>query len=281
MQNAMTYQTEEDKARFKRVKTEQAIQFAMQSRWDEAIAANRAIIGAFPNEVDAYNRLGKALSEAGKIKDARAAYQKALELSPSNSIAKKNLERLASVRAKAEPDKALQVNASLFIEEMGKTGVTTVKPANRKMLATLSAGDEVALKTIGSRLTLETAGGDYISDVEPKLAVRLTRLMEGGNKYAAAVASLSGDNVRVIIKETFQHPTQAGKLSFPAGKAGEVIRPYIKGSLMRVTEEEEYFEEGEEWEEGESAEAEHESEGEEGFSTEGGDEEDEEEEFEE
>src|SRR5258708_1540181 len=89
----------EDKTRVKRVRTDQAIQFAMQSRWDDAIAANRAIIAAFPAEADAYNRLGKALSEVGKIKEAREAYQNALEIEPTNQIARKNLERLVTAKA--------------------------------------------------------------------------------------------------------------------------------------------------------------------------------------
>ncbi len=240
----------EDQARAKRVRTEQAIQYAMQSRWDDAITANRAIIAAFPDEPEGYNRLGKALSETGKIKEAREAYQRALELEPTNTIARKNLDRLATARAKAEPDKAQQVDTSLFIEESGKTGVSVLKPANIKMLSTLSAGDEVALKSVGSRLTVETMAGEYLSDVEPKLALRLTRLMNGGNKYAAAVASLNGESVRVIIKETFQHPDQVGRLSFPAGKAGEVIRPYTRESLVRTDadEDEDSTEDVEEWE---------------------------------
>jgi hypothetical protein len=246
----------------KRVRTEQAIQLAMQSRWDEAITANRQIIASFPDDAGAYNRLAKALSETGKIKEAREAYQKTLELEPTNNIARKNLERLASAKAKAEPDKAQQVDTSLFIEEMGKTGATRVKPADLKLLATLSAGDEVALKLVGSRLSLETMAGEYLSDVEPKLAIRLTKLMEGGNQYAAAVAGIDGDNVRVIIKETFQHPSQVGRLSFPAGKAGDVVRPYTKESMVRSDgdDDDEFTDEVEDWVEDSEAEAEHEAE---------------------
>ena len=249
----MTYQTQ-DESRMKRVRTEQAIQFAMQSRWDDAIAANRAIISVFPEDAEAYNRLGKALSESGKIKEAREAYQRSLELNPGNSIARKNLERLAAAKAKAEPDKAHQVDASLFIEEMGKTGVTTLERVNMKMLATLSAGDEVALKPVGSRLSVETMAGEYVSDVEPKLAMRLTKLIEGGNKYAAAIAGLRDTSVRVIIKETFQHPSQVGRLSFPAGKAGETIRAYTRESLVRadLEDDEEAADESEDWEETET-----------------------------
>ena len=244
----MTYKAE-DKARIKRVRTDQAVQFAMQSRWDDAVTANKAIIAVFPEEADAYNRLGKALSEIGKIKEAREAYQKALALEPANVIARKNLDRLTGARAKTEPDKAQQVDTSLFIEEMGKSGITTLKPANLKMLATLSAGDEVALKGSGSRLTVETMAGDYISDIEPKLALRLSKLINGGNKYAAAVAGITSETVRVMIKETFQDPSQVGRLSFPAGKAGDTVRAYTKESLVRsdMDEEEDGADETEEW----------------------------------
>jgi hypothetical protein len=240
----------DDKLRFKRQRTEQAIQLAMQSRWDDAITANKAIIAVFPDEADAHNRLGKALSEVGKIKEARESYTRALELEPGNNIARKNLDRLATLKSKAEPDKAQQVDTSLFIEEMGKSGVTRLRPTNLKLLATLSAGDEVTLVPIGSRLTVETAAGEYIADVEPKLALRLSRLLAGGNKYAAAVAGLDADSVRVMIKETFQDPSQVGRLSFPAGKAGEVVRPYTREGLARgdTDEEEDVVDEAEDWE---------------------------------
>ena len=243
----------QDKARMRRVRTEQAIQFAVQSRWEDAIAANRAILAAFPDDPEAHNRLGKALAETGKIKEAREAYQKAIDIDPSNTIARKNLERLAAGRAKAEPDKAHQVDASLFIEEMGKTGVTTLERVNTKMLSTLSAGDEVALKPDGSRLAIETMAGDHISNIEPKLAMRLSRLIGGGNKYAAAVAGIGDKSVRVIIKETFQHPSQVGRLSFPAGKAGDAIRPYTKETMVRsdLDDDDDAVDEPEEWEEAE------------------------------
>ena len=249
----MTNQTE-DKQRVKRQRTELAVKFATESRWDDAIKVNRQIIEAFPGEADAFNRLGKALSETGKIKEAREAYTKALEIMPTNQIARKNLDRLAAVRGKAEPDKAQQVDASLFIEEMGKSGVAVLRPQNIRMLATLSAGDEVTLKPVGSRLTVETAGEEYIADVEPKLALRLTKLLAGGNTYAAAVSAIDTESVRVIIKETFQHPTQVGRLSFPAGKAGDIPRAYTKESLVRTDadEEDEFADDSDEWEDTEA-----------------------------
>jgi len=96
---------------------------------------------------------------------------------------------------------------------------------------------------------VENAQGEYLGEVEPKLGMRLIKLIEGGNRYAAAIATLARDDVRIIIKETYQHPSQVGKLSFPA-TTGEAFRPYIKEGLVRTDadEEEESFEDGEDTE---------------------------------
>ncbi|MCH7838120.1 MAG: tetratricopeptide repeat protein, partial [Chloroflexi bacterium] len=70
-----------------RQQAETAIEFARASRWEEAVRANRAIIKIFPNDVDSYNRLGKALTELNRYRDAKKAYKKALALDATNRIA--------------------------------------------------------------------------------------------------------------------------------------------------------------------------------------------------
>jgi tetratricopeptide (TPR) repeat protein len=228
----------------------------MQSRWDEAAAANRAIIEIFPTDVDALNRLGKALTEMGRYAEARDAYSQALAIDSNNTIAKKNLARLAHLK---EPEAALvgareKVDPHLFIEETGKTGVATLQePAPKETLASVTAGDQVYLKVDGRGLVVVNARGEYLGKVEPKMALRLVNLMAGGNEYAAAIMSLGDSTAKVIIKETYQHPSQAGRLSFPS-KAIEGFRPYIRESVLKyeLEEEEEGLEEGEygaEWEE--------------------------------
>ena len=91
----------EDSVRLKRNGAEQAIALALESKWEEAAALNRQILASFPNDVDSWNRLGKALIELGRFRDARDAYQKSIELDPVNKIAKRNLDRLSSVRQMA------------------------------------------------------------------------------------------------------------------------------------------------------------------------------------
>ena len=246
----MVYQAE-DRAKVRKQQTELAIHLAMQGRWDEAVNVNRALIAVFPNDAEAYNRLGKALAELGRYAEARQAYAKALELDPHNPIARKNLSRLATLGEQATPRNAVRkLSPQMFIEEMGKTGVTTLLRPNLEIAARLTAGDQVFLRPDDGTLRVESGHGEYIGEVEPKLAQRLLKLMEGGNQYVAAITARteSGD-VRVFIRETFQHPDQVGKLSFPP-TVTEAFRPYVKERLLRQDhEEEECFEDGEEgWE---------------------------------
>jgi tetratricopeptide (TPR) repeat protein len=248
------YQTEE-RARLRRQKAELAIQLALQSRWEEAAAVNQAILSLYPLDVDAWNRLGKALAELGRYQEAREAYSKALETDSTNSIARKNLARLAALGEAApspgEPKE--RVDPQLFIEETGKTGVTTLHRVNQEILARMTAGERLKLRPEGNVLLVENTRGEYVGEVEPKLALRLLKLIEGGNQYAAALTSLADATGRVIIKEMYQHPSQAGRPSFPSA-GPEVIRPYIKESILKheTEEEEETTEEAEgtaeEWE---------------------------------
>jgi len=250
----VAYQTEEG-ARIRRQKADLAIRLALQSRWEEAVAVNRDIVSLYPSDVDAWNRLGKALAELGRYQESREAYTKTLELDSTNTIARKNLARLAVLGemapARAEPKR--QLDPQIFIEETGKTGITTLHRVNQEILARMTAGDRVELRPEGNVLLVENTRGEYLGEVEPKLGLRLLKLMQGGNQYAAALTSLANATGRVIIKEVYQHPSQAGRPSFPA-TGPEVIRPYIKDSILKygAEEEEEIAEEaegaGEEWE---------------------------------
>jgi tetratricopeptide (TPR) repeat protein len=259
-------QEEEEKARLRQQLSKEAINLALQGRWEEAEVVNRDIIEKFPADVEAYNRLGRALTELGDFAGAKEGYLKALELAPENAIAKKNLARLTSLsesmatlrgkRKKASTSKAQARKAALdlFITEMGKAGVVNLhNVASHEVLAKMGFGDQVHLEARRQHLVVASESGEYLGEVEPRQGLRLIKLMRGGNRYDAAILNVEEDKVQVIIKEVYQHPSQVGRPSFPV-KATEHLRTRIKESLLRrgiITDESEampepeYFEEEE------------------------------------
>jgi tetratricopeptide (TPR) repeat protein len=253
-------QSAEEKARLKKQWTDLAIQQALASQWEEAVVTNRNILNLFPSEPDAYNRLGKAYSELGQYAEARQAYSQTLKYSPNNTIAKKNLDRLALLQE--EPVQSHtgveRIDPRLFIEETGKTGTTDlINLAPPSVLAKVAVGDKVQLHVNGHSLIVRNALGEDIGQIEPRLANRLINFMEGGNRYAAAILSMENGQIRLIIREEYQPPSMFGKVSFPSQGGGDTIRAYIKDSMLRYDREDddelgnddEYYDGGDESEE--------------------------------
>jgi tetratricopeptide (TPR) repeat protein len=213
---------------------------AMQARWQEAVEINKEIIGNFPEDVDSYNRLGRAYMELGQYNLSREAYQKTVELDPYNAIANRNIRRLKDMKemgkTEIETDK---VEPQQFIEEIGKAGVVALEElAQKEKRASTVAGDKAVFKINGSYLVVENSRGEYLGRVEPKHAPRLIRLMLGGNKYSAAVVKSTAEGMTIMVHETFQHPSQVGKLSFPPKGSAE-FRAYGSDKLTKIEGEEE------------------------------------------
>ncbi|RLC94208.1 MAG: hypothetical protein DRI39_03610 [Chloroflexi bacterium] len=221
----------------------EAVDLAMQARWEEAVKANKAILELLPDDVETYNRLGRALMEMGDYAAARESYGHALELDPYNKIAKKNLERLAQLGEPVTRNDRQRVVADVFVEETSKARVVQlVKLAPRETVLLMAPGEEVSLHSEGQKLIAKNKQGEYLGEVEPKYGPRLAKLMDGGNHYMAVITSLREDEVRLLIRETYQDPSQAGRLSFPPKKK-ERFRPYVRESLLRQRLEDEDGEE--------------------------------------
>lgn len=234
---------------------EAAIAHATRGEWDAAVEANRQLL-EFGPDIDAWNRLGKALAELGRHGEALAAYEQALERDATNRIAQRNVERLRLL-SEAEkpagddgrPDKA---PATVFIEEMGKTGrARLINLGGPRVLAPLSPGDAVEL-TLENDELVARVGTSVIGAVEPRIAGRLHKLIASGNRYEAAITTIheAGAELTIIIREVFTHPSNFGKVSFPTvGQTGAGVRPYLKGSPLRYDDDDEAEEADEDSEE--------------------------------
>ncbi len=228
--------TLEERTRLRKQMTDQAVRLAISSRWDEAATANREVLKVFGDDPDAFNRLGKSLTELGTVADARAAYARSIELDPTNTIAKRNLDKLATMdderSASAAPS---QLDTRLFVEETGKATVATLQAVSSERSALLDAGDVVELRVEGNAVNIVDGHGEYVGMVAPRVGLRLSRLIVGGNQYNAAIVTTTGD-IKVMIRETFQHADQIGKVSFPQARAATDVRAYTRKGLLRGEE---------------------------------------------
>ncbi len=214
----------EDRDKIRKDRAKRAVAFAMRGKWEQAAAMNTSIVREFPDDLEAYNRLGKSLSELGRNREAKASFEAVLQRSPYNSIAKKNLARLTKLSDEASPRVAKRASRSVhaFIEESGKAGVTTLtNPAPTSILLELTPGDLVNLRLTGKALTVTDESGAYIGQVEPRVGTRIARLMKGGNRYEATVTSAEGQRLDIIIRETYKSPSQLGVVSFPLRGSAE------------------------------------------------------------
>ena len=216
-----------DRSRFKRYWEQQAIQCAAHYRWAEAEKINRSIVKLCPRDVDAHNRLGKALWELGLLHEAKRSYGRALELDPANAIAGRNLERLESwLEAPAQTaltDEVQHVPADIFIAEPGKTTIAKALPlpgANSQALPL--PGDPLRLEPYGSVMRVLSRSGQPLGQLGASLSQRLICLIDSGNRYAAAVVGIQSRDVYVVIKETYQHPSQAGQHAFPGQSSDRI-----------------------------------------------------------
>lgn len=222
----------DERARLRKQLAEQAVKLAVSSRWDEAVTTNRDYLRIFGDDSDALNRLGKALAEVGQITEARKSYGRSIELDPANTIARKNLDRLAAMKdAVLAAQPASQLDTRLFVEESGKATLATLQAVSSERTAVLDPGDLVDVQAQGNAVNVVTNAGEYIGMIEPRIGLRLARMMAAGNQYSAALVTTTG-NVRVMLRESFQHPSQIGRVSFPQSRPTD-LRAYTRKGLLR------------------------------------------------
>lgn len=230
-------------ARVAKEQAEIALKAAAGGRWQDSAEANRAILalGAeirVEERIEAQNRLAKALWELGDLAGSKKEYQATLALDPLNRIAERNLERLKGlikqVGKKTTPSsEGATTPAGIFIQEAGTTGFAQLtNVVDAATLAQVNSGDAVELVVVGTRL-IAKANGVEIGRVEPRIAARLVKLISDGNVYSSGITSISGSDIRIIIREERVSTQNVGKVSFPTAMRTSDERPYTKGSFFR------------------------------------------------
>ncbi|MGD9715393.1 MAG: hypothetical protein AB7V46_25570 [Thermomicrobiales bacterium] len=232
--------------RTRRQVTEEARKASLEGRWQDAIDINRELIQRDAKDTEAHNRLGRALMEMHDYNASYDAYSNALKSDPANLIARRNLRRLELLRGQKSEEQLTEnqttfPRTSVFLEEVGKTWVTEItNPVPTSVLAGIYAGQQLILSIDNGRLVVSTPGGDRVGDVEHRTAERVIELMAGGNVYEAYALGLTSASLRIIVREVFRDPSQAGRVSFP--RQIQETRAYLRErDLLRQRDESDFY----------------------------------------
>jgi tetratricopeptide (TPR) repeat protein len=221
----------DEKTLTRRQMIEEARLAAIEGRWEDALGINQQLIDRTPRDAAAFNRIGKAHIELGHLQQAIEAYTSSLKIDPPNMIARQNLQRLEQLRSHeidVKPrNRQLAPRTSVFIQEVGKTWVDElVHPASAEVMAEVWSGEALELEASGGRLLVKRSDGVQLGEIDQRTAVRVIELMNGGNTYEVYALGAASSGLRIILRETYRHPSQADRVSFPRqiSQAGKYLR---------------------------------------------------------
>lgn len=238
---------------------ERAIAFALDLRWDLAAEENRALLEEDVDDVEASNRLGKALAELDDVAGAAEAYERALALDATNAIARRNLARLSELKdePKGEPkhrSRAKQpgktgkarsavgsadggLRARALIEESSKSAEFALLQPNAKTLKRIAAGDIAELEPTPQGVAVKSVTGATLGAIEARAGLRLKRMIDGGNRYTVVVRHVADGGATVYIRESHTDPSLAEQASFVAhagsAKSRRTARAHTRSSVVQ------------------------------------------------
>ena len=201
-----------------------AAQAALSSNWQEAVRINEKILKANKDNVEALNRLARAMVCMGQLARAQKLYKKVLEIDPYNIIARKNFDKISKTDvALAKTNGAIPhsiVNlSSLFVSEPGKTKVINLlNLAPPNVLAVLNFGEELSIKPKNHSVAITTSEGIYLGALPDDLAHKLIAFIAGGNQYEACIKSVSPKSLTIFIREVYRSPKFTNQPSFQASQ---------------------------------------------------------------
>jgi len=196
-----------------------AVEAALYFRWQEAIHINELIIKNDKSNICAYLRLGFAYMQTNEWPKAKKCYLKALKIQPGHNLAKENLEKIKVLEnrsQKKQPDKPLKLDPNLFLEIPGKTkAVVLVTIGQKNVLAHLSIGQPVNLKTKRRKIEIRTNANEYVGCLPDDLSKRLTFFIKANSRFAAFIKEANLNQVVIFIKEENKGRKVKTFLSFP------------------------------------------------------------------
>ncbi len=120
-----TVNKKDEALRQRRYMQNEAITYARNGNWEAAIDSSRQLLSSDPNDIETLNRLAKAYFENGELDNAEQTYQRVLEISEHNPIARRMVGLIS--RTRSAPAKTREfVDMRMFAIETGKSTLTSL-----------------------------------------------------------------------------------------------------------------------------------------------------------
>ena len=192
--------------------SQQAIAAAIKGQWQNAVDINTEILNKSPKNTEALNRLGKSYMELGLMIKSIKAFQICLNISPNNSIALKNLQRLQSLEVfNQKTAKHMLSTPHEFIEDSKTVTTNLINLTSVDHNLKVSPGHKCDIEITNNTVTVLDSDKVRIGQIEPRLGSRIIRLINCGNQYISTVKSSDSNKITIIIRESF---TQSSNKSF-------------------------------------------------------------------
>lgn len=198
---------------------QQAIEAAMDSNWELAVALNKKIVKILSEEIAPHQRLGYALLQTNKLKEAAAQFQTVLKLQPKNNIAEDHLEKIAILmeKKKQRHTHSTKYNSELFLDIPGKTRtVVLVKLGKKEDLAGLNVGEEIILKEKRRKLEARSRNDEYIGCLPDDISKRISYFIQEGSEYRAYIKAAELTEAVIFISEVIKGKKVEQYPSFPS-----------------------------------------------------------------
>lgn len=204
----------------------QAINYAMNGQWGEAIDFNEKIIKIDKKNIEAYLRLGFAYLQNNKIKKSKQSYLKALKIQPNNIFVKKSLERLKILESKKlSYSNTTPLDPLLFVDIPGKTKtISLVNCGPKSVLAKLTVGQRVFLVNKKRRVEIRTENKEYAGCLPDDISKRLAIFIKNGGIFSVYIKETSLKHTTVLIKEEKKGAKMTRFIAFPTNTNSNLYR---------------------------------------------------------
>lgn len=218
-----------------------AIDSALAGDWTKAVELNLELLEEFPDDINILNRLAHAYAELGQVNKSSSTYKKVLEIDTYNPIAKRNLDKLSTLRGvELKPKEIKAIDPDIFLEEPGKTkAVTAVDLAMPKVLIQLRVADKVILKTNKSEVTILSEDNKRLGKLENTWGQEIAQAIALGSDFSAIVKAV---NVGKVPKDStliifIRELKRSKKLAHPTFPIDTNFTPYVKEETLSYIKE--------------------------------------------